>query len=82
MATKTVSLTVEAYEKLRKARKYEVESFSQVVLRATWPEYSITGRELLARLETTEPFLSNDEFDALEAANCEDPPPKDKWQYR
>ena len=82
MATKTVSLTLEAYKKLRRARKYDVESFSQVVLRAIWPEDSIIGRELLARLKTTAALFSKEELDALEAANRDDAPPADKWQNR
>lgn len=35
MATKTISLKVEAYERLRSARRYREESFSEVVMRAT-----------------------------------------------
>ena len=43
MATKTVSITVDAYDKLRRARRYPTESFTQVILRATWPEDTITA---------------------------------------
>jgi len=34
MATKTISLTVEAYDRLRAARRRPDESFTDVVLRA------------------------------------------------
>lgn len=34
MATKTISLKLEAYEKLRAARRSPDESFSEVVMRA------------------------------------------------
>jgi predicted CopG family antitoxin len=44
MGTKTVSLKDEAYNRLKSARRYPGESFSEVVLRATWPEDTITGR--------------------------------------
>ena len=37
MATKTISLKMEAYEKLRNARRSPDESFSDVVLRAVGP---------------------------------------------
>ena len=79
MAIKTVSLNLEAYEKLRRARKYQGESFSQVVLRATWPEESVTGRELWERLRTAPPLLSEEELDAIDAANRADTPSVDKW---
>jgi hypothetical protein len=36
MSTKTVSLKKEAYDRLRAARRYPGESFSDVVLRARW----------------------------------------------
>lgn len=49
MAIKTVSLKTEAYERLKTARRYPGESFSEVILRASWPEDTITGEELLRR---------------------------------
>ena len=48
MSSKTISLKLEAYERLRAARRYPGESFSEVVLRATWPEDTISARDLLA----------------------------------
>lgn len=42
MAIKTVSLKTEAYERLKTARRYPGESFSEVILRASWPEDTIT----------------------------------------
>lgn len=80
MATKTISVTLEAYEKLKRARRYERESFSQVVLRASWPEASITGAELLHRLRSTSPQLSAVELDAIETAIGNDAAAPDKWQ--
>ena len=44
---KTISLKEAAYERLRAARRYSEESFSAVVLRATWPESTTTGKALL-----------------------------------
>ena len=82
MATKTVSLTIDAYEKLRNARKSPSESFSQVVLRATWPEESITAREWRARLKATKPLLTKEELEVVDSATRNDLPPSDKWQNR
>jgi hypothetical protein len=47
MRTKTISLKKEAYDRLRVARCFPAESFSEVVLRATWPEDTIAARGLL-----------------------------------
>ena len=60
MAIRTVSLRIEAYERLRSARRYPGEWFSQVVLRAHWPEQAITGAELLARMRSHGPFLTEE----------------------
>ncbi len=50
MATKTISVDVEAYERLRRARRGPTESFSHVIKRATWPVAGHTAGELLAEL--------------------------------
>ena len=50
MATKTISLELDAYEKLRKAKRSERESFSQVVRRARWEDSPSTGPQILAHL--------------------------------
>jgi predicted CopG family antitoxin len=82
MATKTISLRLEAYEKLKRARRYREESFSEVVLRARWPEESTTGAALLARYREHGPFFTDDELAAVEGVKREDRPPKDKWAGR
>ncbi len=38
MATKTISLELDAYEKLKRAKRSPRESFSMVVRRAVWPD--------------------------------------------
>ncbi len=48
MATKTISLELDAYEKLRKAKRSERESFSQVVRRARWEDSASSGPPILA----------------------------------
>jgi len=47
MATKTISVDLEAYEVLRSARLNERESFSKVIKRAVWPPKQGTGLDLL-----------------------------------
>ena len=82
MAAKTVTLKTEAYERLRAARRYPTESFSEVVLRATWPEDTVTTGGLLALMRSSSPWFSLDELTAIEAAKREDAPPEDKWAVR
>ncbi len=79
MATKTISLKIDAYERLRQARRHADESFSDVVMRAEWPEMGITARELREVYRTQGPALSAEALDRLEAALREDRPPEDKW---
>jgi hypothetical protein len=82
MAIKTVSLKSEAYERLRSARRYPAESFSEVILRARWPEDTITGAELLARCRADGAHFSAAELDSLDALKVADAPPEDKWRTR
>jgi len=82
MATKTISLKEEAYERLRAARRYPGESFSEVVLRATWPEDTVTGAQLLELYRRGWPGLSWADLDELEAIKRDDAPPEDKWERR
>jgi len=82
MSVKTISLKLEAYERLRAAKRYPTESFSQVVLRATWPEDTITARDLLALARSRGARLSEAELDSVEALKRRDAPPEDKWTSR
>jgi len=75
-------LKLEAYEKLRAARRYPGESFSQVVLRAAWPEGTLTAGELIQHLRSTPPLLSDDALDRIEQASFADQPAVDKWTTR
>jgi predicted CopG family antitoxin len=81
MSTKTVSLKKEAYDRLRAARRYPTESFSEVVLRATWPEDTLTARALLD-LSRRGARFSAAELDRMEAIRRADLPPEDKWADR
>jgi predicted CopG family antitoxin len=83
MASKTITLKVEAYNRLKAARRYPTESFSEVVLRATWPADTITGRELLELYRSGKrPKLSEEALDELAAINAADRPPEDPWAKR
>ena len=79
MSTKTISLKVEAYNRLRGARRYPEESFSEVVLRATWPEDTVTGRQLLERARALGALFSDNELDAIEQLKRMPHVPEDKW---
>jgi len=81
MPTRTISLKDEAYARLRSARRYPTESFSEVVLRARWPEDTITGRALLQRLRGGAVF-ADDELRRVTDLKRRDRPPKDKWAAR
>ena len=81
MGTKTISLKNEAYERLRAARRYPGESFSEVVLRATWPEDTVTARQLLDLLKKRS-ALSEETLRRVEEARGLDVPPEDKWLAR
>jgi hypothetical protein len=82
MATKTISLKIEAYQRLRSVRRYPQESFSNIVLRATWPEETLTAGELLDHLRSTPAVLTQDALDDIDRASRSDAPAEDKWTTR
>lgn len=79
MATKTISLKIEAWERLRRARLTPDESFSEVVLRAEWPERGMTARELRAVYDREGSLLSPEALDRVEEVTQKDESPRDKW---
>lgn len=78
MPTKTISLRIEAYEKLKRARRYPDESFSEIVMRATWPEATVTGAALMARYREHGPWLTDEVLVRLEQQLEDDRPPRDR----
>jgi hypothetical protein len=79
MATRTISLKDEAYNRLRSARRYPGESFSEVVLRATWPEDTVTAAGFLRLVRSRQARFSDDELDRVEEMKRLDQAPEDKW---
>ncbi|MEX2466229.1 MAG: antitoxin VapB family protein [Gemmatimonadota bacterium] len=79
MATKTISIDIEAYEKLRRARRERSESFSMVIKRAVWPTPPRTAGALLDFLEGA-PVLREDVLNRLDDAQAADTPPEDPWR--
>lgn len=71
MPTKTISLEIDAYEKLRRAKRFPRESFSEVVRRMEIPGFGARGRDLLER----EGFLDERDFETIDAVNANDTPP-------
>ena len=79
MATKTITLELDAYEKLRAAKRGR-ESFSEVVRRVVIPGASRSGPEVLAYLKAEGPFFSEDELAAIEKVDASDAPPEHPWR--
>lgn len=79
MATKTISLRLDAYERLRKARIRPDESFTEVVLRAQWADRGLTARELRAVYRTDGPIFDEEALDRVDEAGEADRFPPDKW---
>jgi len=79
MATKTISIDIEAYERLRRARRSPKESFSQVIKRADWPVPPRTAAALLNAMASL-PTVEEAVIRTLDAAQAADRPPGDPWQ--
>jgi predicted metal-dependent hydrolase len=79
MATKTISIDLEAYERLRAARRSPNESFSHVIKRAHWRDQAPTAAALLDALADLPP-VGNDVLARLDEAQHADAPPEDQWR--
>lgn len=78
MATKTISLEIDAYERLRASKK-PGESFSAVVRRAQFPDSVPTGKDLLEWMKQGGSGASKAYLDEVEEAEKNDQPPDDPW---
>lgn len=79
MATKTISIDLEAYERLRRARKDPNESFSRVIKRARWGDEGRTAAGLLSAIEETA-LPEPDALARLQEVQRADRPPEDPWR--
>ncbi|MBI4421298.1 MAG: antitoxin VapB family protein [Gemmatimonadetes bacterium] len=79
MSTKTISVRVEAYERLKRAKRDPSESFSDVILRARWDASPTTAADYLGVVRERGPLYRPEELAGVEAIKGEDQPPKDKW---
>jgi predicted CopG family antitoxin len=79
VATKTISIDLEAYERLRAARHSPDESFSHVIKRAHWRNKVATAAALLDALAEL-PTVGDDVLMRLDEAQHADTPPKDQWR--
>jgi hypothetical protein len=79
MATKTISIDLEAYERLRRARRTHDESFSKVIKRAVWPAPARTAAAMLTAMEVA-PLMDPGSIRRLDGAQGADRPPEDRWR--
>lgn len=78
MATKTITLELDAYEKLREAKR-PGESFTEVVRRAVIEDAPATGSDLREYFRRGGSGVGSAYLDAVEAAEKADRPPTDPW---
>jgi predicted CopG family antitoxin len=78
MATKTISVDIEAYRLLNLARTSPRESFSKVIKRAVWSRRAKTCGDLLKAL-ADKPAAPEDVISRLDEAQTNDHPPDNHW---
>jgi predicted CopG family antitoxin len=76
---KTISLREEAYERLKRARRHASESFSDVVMRASWERNAVTAGDYLRLVRERGPLYSDSELAEIEEVSAADSVPVDKW---
>jgi len=83
MATKTISLELDAYERLAAARIEPREPFSSVVRRAHWNQPTMTGAKLLEyaqqMIRDGNCPVTEKELDAMDAAQANPRASRSKW---
>ena len=79
MPTKTITLELDAYEKLRAAKQGR-ESFSSVIRRCIIPNGPRSGAAVLEYLRSRNEFMTEEELYAAEEADKNDLPPTSPWE--
>lgn len=79
MATRTITLELDAYEKLKTAKRGR-ESFSSVVRRCILPDGPKTGAALLDILQARTALLTEEELNVIESIDSNDSPPASPWE--
>jgi hypothetical protein len=78
MPNKTITLEIDAYEKLRAAKRGG-ESFTEVVRRAVIPDAAPTGNTLREHYRRGGGKVSDEYLDTVEQAASHDAIPDDPW---
>jgi hypothetical protein len=78
MATKTISIDLVAYERLKMARLGPKDSFSQVIRRARWDHAAKTCGGILVALQEI-PKADEAILRHLESGQLQDLPPDHPW---
>ncbi|MBI4500604.1 MAG: antitoxin VapB family protein [Gemmatimonadetes bacterium] len=79
MSTKTISVRLDAYERLKRAKRDRSESFSEVIMRAHWDAEPVTAAGYLRLVRERGPLYRTDELDRVAQLKENDRPPRDKW---
>ena len=75
VATKTITLELDAYDRLRSAKRTPRESFSEVVRRLAIPRDAVTGGQLLSLCRERGAQLTEEDCRAIDQLNAQDQPP-------
>ncbi len=75
VATKTITLELDAYDRLRSAKRTPRESFSEVVRRLAIPRDAVTGGQLLSLCRNRGAQLTEEDCRAIDQLNAQDQPP-------
>lgn len=75
MATKTITLEIDAYERLKSAKRFPRESFSEVVRRLPLPPDAMTAREFLEMSRRRGGQLTDGDCQVIDELNAADLPP-------
>ncbi len=82
MASKTISVSTAAYNRLRAHRRSSGDSFSRVIMRANWPDETVTAGELLESAVDAPLYFSEDALERISELKTAEEPPVDKWSSR